>query len=550
MPELILGPLLRYADERSATVWVETDGPCEVEVVGRRARTFHVSGHHYALVALEGLDADESVDYEVALDGERRWPEPDSGMPASRIAPLHPERGLRIAFGSCRVAAPHEAPWVLERREDTEGRGVDALAALALRMSRQAPGEWPSLLLMIGDQVYADDASPQTRAFIRARRSTDAPPGEEVADFEEYTRLYRESWSDPLIRWLLSTVPSAMIFDDHEVIDDWNISLSWKREMSAQPWWPDRIAGALISYWLYQHLGNLSPAELRADALYAQVCAAEDGGPLLREFALRAARTTAGTRWSYARRLGGSHLVVIDSRAGRLLTDDRRDMVDDEEWRWIDEQLHGDVDHLLIVTSLPFLLPRAIHDLEAFNEAVCAGAWGRTAARLGERLRRAVDLEHWAAFQSSFQRLAQAVGEVAAGARGRPPASIVVLSGDVHFAYLAEARFPGRATVSRVYQAVCSPFRHGLGPAMELANRVAFRRVVDGPASLLPRLARVPAPTIGWQMRHGPFFDNEVATLELDGRDALIRLERAPRRALRLERAGEAPLTRWAGPGP
>ncbi|HWE09826.1 MAG TPA: alkaline phosphatase D family protein [Solirubrobacteraceae bacterium] len=543
MPELILGPLLRYIDEHDATVWVETDGACEVEVLGRRAHTFHVSGHHYALVAIEGLTPGETVEYEVALDGVRRWPEPGGGMPPSRLVPLAPERGLRLAFGSCRVAAPHEAPWVLERREDKEGRGVDALGALAQRMAGQRPEEWPSMLLMIGDQVYADDASPQTRAFIRSRRSTLEPPGEDVADFQEYARLYRESWSDPLIRWLLSTLPSAMIFDDHEVIDDWNTSLSWKRELARQPWWPDRIAGAFMSYWLYQHLGNLSPAELREDRLLGEVCAAEDAGPLLREFGLQSDATTAGTRWSYRRRLGASQLVVIDSRAGRLLSDERREMVDDEEWRWIDEHLHGDLDHLLIVTSLPYLLPRAIHDLEAWNEAVCAGAWGARAARWGERLRRAVDLEHWAAFRSSFDRLAGVLRQVAAGERGRPPASIVLLSGDVHYAYLAEAHLPGRPSQTRIYQAVCSPFRHGLGPPMELANRLSFHRVMEWGGELLRRLARLPKPSISWQMRHGPFFENEVATLELHGRQALVRLERTPPREMRLDCVDETLLT-------
>ncbi|MGW1633884.1 hypothetical protein, partial [Streptomyces anthocyanicus] len=29
------------------------------------------------------------------------------------------------------------------------------------------------------------------------------------------------------VRWLLSTVPSCMIFDDHDVIDDWNTSAAW-----------------------------------------------------------------------------------------------------------------------------------------------------------------------------------------------------------------------------------------------------------------------------------------------------------------------------------
>ena len=55
-PVLLLGPLLRHVDPVSATVWVETDRPCEVTVLGRRARTFAVSGHHYALVVVEGLE--------------------------------------------------------------------------------------------------------------------------------------------------------------------------------------------------------------------------------------------------------------------------------------------------------------------------------------------------------------------------------------------------------------------------------------------------------------------------------------------------------------
>ena len=56
MPDLVLGPILRYVDETSATIWVETDEPCEVEALGRSARTFRIEGHHYALVCLEDLE--------------------------------------------------------------------------------------------------------------------------------------------------------------------------------------------------------------------------------------------------------------------------------------------------------------------------------------------------------------------------------------------------------------------------------------------------------------------------------------------------------------
>jgi hypothetical protein len=441
------------------------------------------------------------------------------------------------------VAAPHEHPYVLERREHRHGHGVDALQALALQMRDQPPEHWPSLLLMLGDQVYADAASPQTRAFIRSRRSPSEPPGEEVADFEEYTRLYREAWSEPAIRWLLSTVPSAMIFDDHEVIDDWNTSAAWKREIQAQPWWNGRIAGALMSYWIYQHLGNLAPDELRKDRWYQQARAAADAGPLLKEAALAADRTTAGSRWSYRRALGRSRLVVIDSRAGRLFERDRREMVDDEEWRWLDQQLRGDVDHLLVATSLPVLLPHAIHDLEAWDEALCAGAWGHAAARLGERLRRAIDLEHWASFRSSFDRLSRALREVATGQRGSAPASIVLLSGDVHYAYIVQATYPDAPVQSKIYQAVCSPFRHPLDPPLKLANRVAFGRVAERLGALLARSARLPRPLLSWKIKRGPYFANEVATLELRGRKARLRLERTPQRQPRLDCVADDVLT-------
>jgi PhoD-like phosphatase len=527
--------LLRHVGEDDATVWVETDAPCEVEVLGHVAHTFQAAAHHYAIVAIAGLEPGESYEYGVALDGERSWPDPASSFPASRIRTLEPERGVSVAFGSCRAAAPHERPYVLERTEHPLGRGVDALQALATRMREQPPEQWPSLVLMLGDQVYADDASPQTRAFIRARRSTREPPGEEVADFEEYTRLYRESWSEPAIRWLLSTVPSAMIFDDHEVIDDWNISAAWKRDTRTRPWWEERIAGALMSYWIYQHLGNLSPEELRQDELYRRARAVDDAAPMLHEFALTADRTTAGSRWSYRRGLGRSRLVVIDSRAGRLFEGGRREMVDDEEWRWLDAQLRGDVDHLLVATSLPFLLPRAIHDLEAWDEALCAGAWGAAGVKPGERLRRAIDLEHWAAFRSSFERLAGALREVAAGKRGRAPATILVLSGDVHYAYLAEATFPGEPVESKLYQAVCSPFRHCLDPPLELANRFALTRTAQRIGAVLARSVRLPRPPLSWQLKRGPYFENEVATVELRDREARLRLERTPPRQLRLD---------------
>ena len=286
MPELILGPLLRYVSQTEATVWVETDGPCEVEVLGRREGTFRVEGHHYALVCLTELEPGSSREYDVKLDGERVWPPPESDFPPSLLRTIGEQPRLRIVFGSCRVAVPHRPPYTLTKDEDPEhGREIDALYALAMRMKERPPEEWPDLLLMLGDQVYADEDAPETRKFIRERRGTDGEPGEEVADFEEYTRLYRETWGEEEIRWLLSTVPSAMIFDDHDIRDDWNTSISWLEEMREQPWWDRRITGGLASYWVYQALGNFSPDQIAERGLLARLKSEPDAGHALHEWA-------------------------------------------------------------------------------------------------------------------------------------------------------------------------------------------------------------------------------------------------------------------------
>jgi hypothetical protein len=524
MPNLVLGPLLRYVGESEATVWVETDAACEVEALGQRSRTFEVAGHHYALVAITGLARGSTQPYGVALDGERRWPE---RFPPSEIRTLPRGEELRLAFGSCRVCAPHTRPDCLGPDEDAQGLGVDALYPYALRMLAQPGRSRPHLLLLLGDQVYADEVSPTVRSFIRTRRGS-GEPADEVADFEEYTQLYREAWGHPLLRWLLSTVPTAMVFDDHDLHDDWNTSEAWVAQMRAKPWWEERTVGALMSYWIYQHLGNLSPAELVEDELFQLVTSTGDGTQALREFARKASHETDGSRWSYAREFGPSTLVVIDSRAGRVLRDGQRSMLDEEEWGWLERHATGDVDHLLLATSLPLLLTPGFHYLEAWNEAVCAGAWGRVAAAFGEQLRQRLDLEHWAAFQESFLRFVRIIEAVARGERGAPPESIVVLSGDVHHAYLAEVAFPRSAQAqSSVYQAVCSPFRHPLGSHERRAVSAAMSTPAAVATRALARAAGVAAAPVRWRLTERPIFDNQIGTLKLARGEARLMVETA-----------------------
>ncbi|QYX80475.1 alkaline phosphatase D family protein [Streptomyces akebiae] len=550
MAGLRLGPLLRYVDGSSATVWVETSRPCVAEVRcaggGRgEAPTFQIAGHHYALVPVTGLAPGTVSAYEVLLDGKPVWPLPDSPHPPSEIRTPAEGDTVRVAFGSCRWAAPPAG--------QPDPVGPDALDTLAARLAAEPGTERPDVLLLLGDQVYADETSDATRRWLTARRDLADPPGDQVADYEEYTHLYYESWLDPEIRWLLSTVPSCMIFDDHDVIDDWNTSEAWLADMRATPWWRERILSGLMSYWVYQHLGNLSPAELATDPVHAAVRATPDGTDALRAHAAEADRDPASVRWSYRRDFGRVRVLMLDSRAARVLDEGKRSMLNPGEARWLREQAldaRGSYDHLLIGTSLPWLLPHLVHDAETWSAALCRGERGDRWARFGEKLRQGADLEHWAAFPDSFEALTRLIAETGSGADA--PASVLVLSGDVHHAYIAEPSWPesesggpGRPD-ARVLQLTCSPVHNSIPLSIKLGFRFGWSGTGQVLGRWFGRHGRGARPSIDWRRTGGPWFGNHLMTLTLHGRSARLRLDRARARRggkARLETASESVLT-------
>ncbi|HZZ52044.1 MAG TPA: alkaline phosphatase family protein, partial [Pseudonocardia sp.] len=208
---LVLGPLLRHVDQSSALIWVQTDQPATVSVLGHRAQTFEVQGHHYALIKVSGLEPDSCTPYQVELDGQRVWP-PDHSFPPSVIRTRGPESAhrARLVFGSCRY------PMTGEPALDDK-IGHDAMNSYAERMATLPTDRWPNALILLGDQVYADELTPRVRRSVAARRlgridTGKRPPGE-VVSFDEYEQLYRAAWARPAVRWLMSTVPTAMIFD-------------------------------------------------------------------------------------------------------------------------------------------------------------------------------------------------------------------------------------------------------------------------------------------------------------------------------------------------
>ena len=225
---------------------------------------------------------------------------------------------------------------------DPTGRGVDALRAHALRMLGQPFEEWPHIAVMLGDQIYADDSSPATRERIKTRRENEPVEGlppELVDGFEEYCWLYHESWSPDVERWFFSVVPTAMIFDDHDMIDDWNISDTWVRDIRQESWWErprHRRSDVVLDLSASREpQPGRDPRRGHAGGARRRSTTAPT---YLREWARSSEEFTpvpGGYRFSFARRLGDVTLVVIDARNGRVLEPGNRSIVDDDEWAWI-----------------------------------------------------------------------------------------------------------------------------------------------------------------------------------------------------------------------
>ena len=529
-PGLVLGPILRGVEADRVAVWVEADAECEVTVRTRELEgasgTFAIEGHHFALVELEGLEPGGTHSYEVLLDGETAWPEPGSELPPSTIRPIADGAEVQIVFGSCRISLPHHPPYTLGQAEHPDGHGVDALRTLALRAATGPPEALPDCLLMLGDQIYADELSPAMRRLVSGRERPDEAAADQLMDFDEYAEAYREAWGEPAIRWLLSTVPVAMVFDDHEIRAEWKISQDWIETMREESSYPRQVPDGLMAYWVYQHIGNLPAEALEGHELLRRVRAEPDAGGLLRREMTSADEQAGHSRWSYYRDLGRTRLVVIDSRAGRELAPGRRRMIGEEEWRWVVECCHGDFDHLLLASSVPFFLTPGLHHVEAWNEAVTDGAWGGRAAALGERVRRFAVMDHWASFQGSFGDLQDLLESVVRGRFGTPPKSVVMLSGDVHHCYLAEIGFPpGTGSRTRVWQAVCSGFRKQLEPKERRAMSLGNSRFGELVGLALANAAGVERPRLGWRIVSDPAYDNQIATLRAGPDGASLRIE-------------------------
>ncbi|MFC0710660.1 alkaline phosphatase D family protein [Azorhizophilus paspali] len=240
----------------------------------------------------------------------------------------------------------------------------------------------------------------------------------------------------------LAHLPCLMIFDDHDVTDDWNLSARWEETAYGHPFSRRIIGNALIAYVLCQGWGNDPDAfgeilqrieALTADADDRLDDAAQD--ELIDEL-------LKFQSWHY-RLPTTPPLIVLDTRTRRWRSESHPSrpsgLMDWEALSELQQELL-DEQAAVIVSPAPIFGVKLIEAVQ------------RLFTLAGHPL--LVDAENWMAHRGSAKVILNIFRH------SRTPANYVILSGDVHYSFAYDVRIRHRSGGPQIWQITSSGIKN------------------------------------------------------------------------------------------
>ena len=546
LPPVLAGPVLRRQQPQRLVLWLV--GARALQLTLRLAHSaggdvleYRLSptqcqtvpfGRHAVLhlvdIALQQpLPCDVIVSYDLIIDDD-----PRAGIASWAPHLLYPGQSLpnfvvrsrvdQLLHGSCRKPHHPAAEGLL---------CVDRLLAQA-----QGAEERPALLMMSGDQVYADDvAGPMLRAihglidrlglyeerlegavvedsrdvyehaasyyhradllpalksnetlrerFFGGKRKpifTSSTADNHLVTFAEVMAMYLLVWSpvpwaliepkppalqpDDMRRYqaeqqhvtafcdglggvarAMAHIPCLMIFDDHDITDDWNLSAKWEETAYGHPFSRRIIGNALFAYMLCQGWGNNPDA---FQGLIAQSQALMAGAPLAADHLHSAdqdnliGQLLRFQQWHYVLPTTPA-LVVLDTRTRRWRSETNLHQPSGLlDWEALSELQHELLDHpaAIIVSPAPIFGVKLIETVQ------------RVFSWCGYPL--LVDAENWMAHRGAAQVILNIFRH------SRTPGHYVILSGDVHYSFVYEVLIRHRDAGPRIWQITSSGIKN------------------------------------------------------------------------------------------
>ena len=547
---ILAGPLLRHVTASRLALWLVLRKPCRLRL------TLEQDGERILDRELEEPEAT------LVRVGEQAWIALLDVQPASALAHddfIHYDLGLALPEEADKpywqwlaTTAPHlcytghgSPAFVLKARIDRLYHGScrrphsgcdDGLAQVDQVVAGQTePAGRPALLIMTGDQIYADDVAgpmlhaihcvidalglyPETLAGtepgdshelfrhpcgyyhrdqllpetdinedladrffggVRKPVFTTASAGNHLVTLAEVLAMYLLVWSPepwrhvrdapvlatpedrqryeteagqierfrvglPAAARVLAQIPTYMIFDDHDITDDWNLSALWEATAYEHPFSRRIIGNALIGYLLCQAWGN-QPAAVAGLIAQCRRCLdqADTSTPVPATAQDRLiTELLAFDQWRFTLATTPK-VVVLDTRTQRWRSEFRRSRPSGLlDWEGLTEFQHElmDQDAVIVVSPAPMFGVKLIEVIQ------------RVFTWFGKPL--LVDAENWMAHRGAASVMLNIFGHA------RTPQHFVILSGDVHYSFAYDVRVRRGKRQPRIWQITSSGIKN------------------------------------------------------------------------------------------
>lgn len=306
---------------------------------------------------------------------------------------------------------------------------------------------------LVDNQIYMDIEEEEYERKITTIKK-------EYTEQQKETETFQQSL--PKVRRLLANIPTYMIFDDHDVTDDWNITKEWREKVAVSPLGNHVIANALTAYWAFQGWGN-DPAAFPltfftkignyTKRLKANTTAYEEWLHTLLTF----------HSWSYVVPTN-PRILVLDTRTQRAYPEERTytvgnmlkqrtngpNLVRKKEWKHLSDLLFANgwqtQTPLVIISATPLY---GVHLIESFLKN-----YVMPLTNILPSLQRSLDLEWWKFNGRGFSFFHQQIAEW-------NPSDCIILSGDAHMASSIQAEVYFQQEEARtIHQFTSSPIKN------------------------------------------------------------------------------------------
>lgn len=241
------------------------------------------------------------------------------------------------------------------------------------------------------------------------------------------------------VRRLLAHLPTYMIFDDHDITDDWNLTAKWEQAAYGHPFSKRIIGNGLIGYTLFQGIGN-QPDKFKANIV--PQLSAFLASPTESQHDALIDTLLHFDQWHYHLNTSPK-LMVLDTRTQRWRSESNlakpSGLMDWEALMEMQQQLVGQ-DKVIIVSAAPIFGVKLIEAVQ------------RSATWIGASL--LVDAENWMAHPGTANTL------LSIFLHRKTPEQFVILSGDVHYSFAYDIGIRFRSMSPNIYQITCSGIKN------------------------------------------------------------------------------------------